>query len=208
MKRNITTPFLLLTLVGTTLLFGFSAPRLDSPGLDSPRQDDPKPGEKKIKWMTIEQAFAENTKTPKKIFIDVYTDWCGWCKVMDQKTFTHPAIIDYINEHYHAVKLNAEQRENITLGLQTFKYVDQGGRGVHELAVALLKGQMSYPTTVFLDEKGQMIQPLPGYLEPRMAHQILTYFGGGHNAKESFDAYKTGTYVKEYQPAMPVPAGQ
>ena len=203
MKRNITTPFLLLTLVGTTLLFGFSVPRLDSP-----RRDDPKPGEKKIKWMTIEQAFAENTKTPKKIFIDVYTDWCGWCKVMDQKTFTQPAIIDYINEHYHAVKLNAEQRENITLGLQTFKYVDQGGRGVHELAAALLKGQMSYPTTVFLDEKGQMIQPLPGYLEPRMAHQILTYFGGGHNAKEPFDAYKTGTYVKEYQPAMPVPVGQ
>lgn len=172
-------------------------------GLFSFRQaQEPKPAEKKIHWMSIKEAFEANQKKPKKFVIDVYTDWCGWCKVMDRQTFTQPAIIDYVNENYYAVKLNAEQKEDIVLGQRTFK--TQGNN--HELAIALLNGQMSYPTTVFLNEKMEMIQPVPGYLEPRVFHQISTYFGGGHNQKESFDQYKAGTYVKQYQPAMPTTA--
>jgi thioredoxin-related protein len=152
--------------------------------------------------MSIKEAFEASQKKPKKFVVDVYTDWCGWCKVMDRQTFTQPAIIEYVNENYYAVKLNAEQKEDIVLGQRTFKSLGN----VHELAAALLNGQMSYPTTVFLNEKMEMIQPVPGYLEPRTFHQVSTFFGGGHNQKEAFDLFKTGTYVKEYQPAMPAPA--
>lgn len=154
---------------------------------------------KRIKWLTIQEAYALTQKTPRKFVVDVYTDWCGWCKVMDRETFTKPAIVDYVNENYYAVKLNAEQTEDITLGKQTFKYVSGGSRGVHELAAALMKNQMSYPTTVFLDEKFQLIQPIPGYLEPRMFHQIITYFGEDYHQKEPFDKYKAGTYAKTFR---------
>ncbi|MBO0950434.1 thioredoxin family protein [Fibrella forsythiae] len=154
---------------------------------------------KKINWISFREAFELNQKAPRKVIIDVYTGWCGWCKVMDQKTFTQPAIIDYVNEHYYAVKLDAEQAADITVGGQTFR--KQGS--AHELAINLLQGKMSYPSTVFLDEKMAMIQPIAGYLEPRMFHQIVTYFGGNYQAKEPFDAFKAGTYVKEFQPAMP-----
>ena len=65
---------------------------------------------------------------------------------------------------------------------------------------------MSYPSTVFLDEKMAMIQPIAGYLEPRMFHQIVTYFGGNYQTKEKFDDFKAGTYTKEFLPAMPAPA--
>jgi len=151
---------------------------------------------RRIKWLTIQEAYVLTQKTPKKFVVDVYTDWCGWCKVMDRQTFVKPAIVDYVNENYYAVKLNAEQTADIKLGKQTFKYVKGGSRGVHELAAALMKHQMSYPTTVFLDEKFQLIQPVPGYLEPRMFHQVITYFGENYHQKEPFDQYKVGTYAK------------
>ena len=156
---------------------------------------------KHINWLTIQEAYALTQKKPKKFVVDVYTDWCGWCKVMDRETFSKPAIVDYVNANYYPVRFNAEQTADVTLGNQTFKYISGGSHGVHELAAALLKNQMSYPTTVFLDEKFNLIQPIPGYLEPRTFHQIITYFGKNYHQKEPFDQYKAGTY-KEFQSAL------
>ena len=155
----------------------------------------------KINWISFKEAYELNQKAPRKLVIDVYTGWCGWCKVMDQRTFTQPAIIDYVNEHYYAVKLDAEMKEAVTIGEKTFTYQEQAR--AHELAVSLLQGKMGYPTTLFMNEKMEMIQPISGYLEPRLFHQIVTYFGGNYQTKEQFDAFKTGTYVKEFQAAMP-----
>lgn len=51
----------------------------------------------KIRWYSIEEAVELNSKSKakdkKKFFIDVYTDWCGWCKKMDANTFTDPVIV-------------------------------------------------------------------------------------------------------------------
>lgn len=152
----------------------------------------------KIKWLTIEEAFALNQKKPKKIFIDVYTDWCGWCKVMDRETFSNASVADYISKNYYAVKLNAEQKEDIMLGKDKFVYVAQGARGYHQLAAALLRNQLSYPTVVFLDEKFQAIQPIPGFMKPPVFHQIITFIGGDHYKSEPFEQFKTTTYTQKY----------
>jgi len=80
--------------------------------------------------------------------IDVFTDWCGWCKKMDAETFSNPEIAKYVNELNYAVKFNAEQKADITFQGKTFKYVDQGnGKGYHELAAALLS--TSFPSLLF-----------------------------------------------------------
>jgi thioredoxin-related protein len=139
------------------------------------------PQEHKIQWLTLEQAFAKTQKQPKKIFVDVYTDWCGWCVRMDQTTFSLPIIAQYMNEKYYCVKLNAEQKEDIVLGNDTFKFVPQGGRGYHQAAAALLQGKMSYPTVVFLDEAFKMIQPVPGFQAPENFHKIAIYFGENYH---------------------------
>ncbi|MGB0521764.1 MAG: thioredoxin family protein [Flammeovirgaceae bacterium] len=132
--------------------------------------------EAKIKWMTVEEAFAATQKKPKKIFIDVYTDWCGWCKKMDRDTFEKAEVAEYMNEHFYAVKFNAEQKEDIVLGDQTFKFINQGRRGYHQLAAALMNGKMSYPTVVVLNEKFQMLQPIPGYRAPAEMKKVLEFF--------------------------------
>ena len=131
-----------------------------------------------IQWMSFEDAVAmtQNEGNTKKVFIDVYTDWCGWCKKMDRDTFEKSEIADYMNEHYYAVKFNAEQKEDIVLGEQTFKFVANGRRGYHELAVALMNGKLSYPTVVVMNEKFKLLQPIPGYRGPSEMKKVLTFF--------------------------------
>lgn len=166
------------------VMFGFTFPN------QAPEQTT------KINWISLTEAFAKNQKEPRKTIIDVYTDWCGWCKVMDKKTFTDPKIIDYVNKHYYAVKLNAESKEDIVVG--STKYTFDGSRNANQAAIALLQGKMSYPTTVLLDEKYQLIQPIPGYLEAQVFHQVITFFGENFHKKEPFEQYKEGTYKKKY----------
>ena len=123
-------------------------------GLSSAAQKD------SIEWLSFEEAVKRNEKEPKKFIVDVYTDWCGWCKKMDANTFTNPVIIKYINENYWAVKLNAERKDTVVLGQQTFinENLTQR-RGPHQLAVALLNGKMTYPSIVYLDENVELMHP-------------------------------------------------
>lgn len=132
-----------------------------------------------IKWLSWEEAveLAQTDAQPKKMFIDVYTDWCGWCKKMDKDTFQNPAVSKYMQENFYMVKLDAEGKDPIEYKGNTFKYVPSGRRGYHELAAALLQGKMSYPTVVFLDEGLNMLSPVPGYQQVEPFMQIAKYFG-------------------------------
>lgn len=135
----------------------------------------PAKADEKLTWLSFEQAVELQAKVPKKIIIDVYTDWCGWCKKMDKYTYTNDSVIKQINANYYLVKLNAEQKEDIKFKDKTFSFKPEYKS--HELAVSLLNGQMSYPTTVFLDEDINILTVVPGYLTPKDLNPILKYFG-------------------------------
>ncbi|MBR4156841.1 MAG: DUF255 domain-containing protein [Bacteroidales bacterium] len=132
---------------------------------------------KKINWMSFEEAVKLNDSAPKKIFIDIYTDWCGWCKKMDQTTFLDEEVIDYMNEHFYAVKFNAEQTESVDFMGYTFVNPNPLGtqKGTHQLAAALLQGKMSYPSYVFLNEQNIGITVLPGYVDASKLMPALKY---------------------------------
>src|ERR671918_265399 len=83
-------------------------------------------GDGEVNWMTFEEAVERSKTEKRKIFIDVYTDWCGWCKVMDKKTFSEPAVAKLLNEKYYPVKFNAEQREDVLFRGATFKFIPHG----------------------------------------------------------------------------------
>lgn len=148
-----------------------------------------------VKWMTFEEAVEKSKTEKRKIFIDVYTDWCGWCKVMDKKTFNEPAVARLLNEKFYPVKFNAEQREDVVFNGTTFRFIESGGRGAHQLAAALLNNQLSYPTVVFLDEDFKMLLPLPGFRKAPEFHKIAQFIGEDHYKTlkmEDFDAkYKS-----------------
>jgi len=143
-----------------------------------------------INWISFEEAVEKNKKKPKKVFIDAYTDWCGWCKVMDKQTFTDPLIIEYINANYYAVKFNAESKSPITFKGKQYDFVPSGNRGYHQLAAELLNGKLSYPTVVFLDENMDLLQPIPGFRKPAEMDLILKYFGGNYYKNTSYDIFQ------------------
>ncbi|TRX62181.1 DUF255 domain-containing protein [Fulvivirga sp. M361] len=145
-----------------------------------------------VNWLTFEEALEKSKTQKKKIFIDVYTDWCGWCKVMDKNTFGHPEIAQYLNENFYPVKLDGEQKEDIVFRDRTFKFVPSGRKGYHELAAALLNNKLSYPTVVFLDEDFNMIQPLPGYQKPDQFEKIVKFIGGNYFKNTSWKDWEQG----------------
>lgn len=135
-----------------------------------------------VNWLSFEEALTLNKKNPKPILVDLYTDWCGWCKRMDATTYKNEVIVKYINDNFYAVKMDGEGKKDITFKGKTFKFVQQGRSKYHELAAAILNGKMSYPSTAFFNSEEQLIQTVPGYLAKERFEKILAYFGG--------DAYK------------------
>jgi thioredoxin-related protein len=126
-----------------------------------------------IQWMTMNEALEAQEQEPKKIFADMYTDWCGPCKMMDKNTFTNPDFVDYVNTHYYPVKFNAEGNESVTY--KDFEYTNpnykpelKGKRNAQHLFANALKIS-GYPTVIFFDENADVIAPLVGY---RTADQL------------------------------------
>ncbi len=144
--------------------------------------------EAKINWLSWDEAVELQKQEPKMVFIDVYTDWCGWCKKMDQSTFKDPKIIEAMNKYYYAVKLDAEMAEEITFNGHTFvnpapavtdPKTGRVRKGTHTLAASLLDNQMSYPSFVVLDQNMTRTHIIKGYQKVNPLNGILYFFGTG-----------------------------
>jgi thioredoxin-related protein len=166
-----------------------------------------------VKWMTFEEAVEKSKTEKRKIFIDVYTDWCGWCKVMDKNTFTDPQIARLLNEKYYAVKFDAEQTADVVFRGTTFKFVPFGNKGAHQLAMALLNNNLSYPNFVFLDEEFRIVPifsgstSVPGYRKPEEFHIFLAFVDGDHFKKLSIQEYQK-QYKSPYSQISSNPPGR
>jgi len=145
-----------------------------------------------ITWLTWEEASQISNGEKRKFMVDLYTDWCGWCKKMDAATFQQDYISDYINENYYPVRFNAEMKEDIVFKGETYSFVPNGKRGYHQLAVEITKGRLGYPTVVFLDENMEVIQAIAGYKEPGEFEKILSYFAQDYHKKMSWEKYLQG----------------
>ena len=125
-----------------------------------------------IKWMTMDEALVTQKKDPKPIFMDVYTDWCGPCKMLDKNTFHDAAIVEIVSKNYYAVKFNAEGNESITFksikyGNPNYDAARKGRNSVHEFT-SFLKVQ-GYPTMYIFEASGAIKTNILGY---RTADQL------------------------------------
>ena len=137
----------------------------------------------KIGWMTWEEAITQSEKdsVPKKMFLDLYTDWCGWCKRMDQTTFADINVAQFINKNYYPVKMDAEMRDTIFYSGNAFANSnpdpkESKRKGVHMLAYSLLDGSLSYPSYVVLDENKARITILKGFKSVEDLMASLLFF--------------------------------
>jgi len=177
-----------LLAVGTVILFtGFKSPA-------------PKIAES-VRWMSFNEAVKLNKEHPKKIFIDVYTQWCGWCKRMDATTYTDPAVVSYMNKNFYAVRLDAETRDTFRFDNHIFVNPKTERGSVNELAYSLLDGKMMYPTTVYLDEKFNRLSVAPGYLDVDDLKPVLIYFAENKYKTQTYDDYKKSLEVAQTKTA-------
>lgn len=134
-----------------------------------------------IKWMTMNEALAAQKKTPKKIFVDVYTNWCGPCKMLEKNTFSNKDLAAYINKNFYAVKFNGEGNEEVTY--QNISYTNpdydpnkgNSRNAVHQFTLAL--GINAYPTMVIFNEKGDMLFPIRGYFSAKQLEPMVKLMG-------------------------------
>lgn len=147
-------------------------------------------GQEEVKWYSIKEALELTASEPRILIIDVYTDWCGWCKRMDAATFADAEVAAILNKDFYPVKLDAEGKEDIVIGDQAYKFVDNGRRGYHELAAIVTKGRLSYPTISIVDEKGQVLNAYPGYKDKEQFMLFLSYFNEGAYKNESWEVYR------------------
>jgi thioredoxin-related protein len=113
--------------------------------------------QEQIQWMKFEEAVAASANNPKMILVDVYTDWCGWCKKMDKDTFTDPQVVAHLKKNFYAVKLNAEDTK------RRFPFM---GKTFSEAEMAVAMRVNSYPNFVVIEPGLQNLAQLPGYREP------------------------------------------
>jgi len=132
-----------------------------------------------VAWMDYESGMAQAQAEGKYVLIDFWTDWCHWCKVLDERTYTQESVQTRLAESFVAVKVDAESRE------------PQGKAGDAPTGVALARnyGVQSYPTTWFLDTQGEPIAPAPGFMEAEQLVIILDYVSTGAYKDQEFQAY-------------------
>jgi len=139
-------------------------------------------GEKgRLRWMSFNDGLAEAAKTNRKVLIDVYTDWCGWCKKMDANTYADNRVSEYLLRKYVLVKLNAESPQKLTY--QGTNYTER------ELAAAF--GINGYPATLFLKSNGEAITSYPGYADAAMFRNVISFIAEDHYLNKKFDEYCT-----------------
>ncbi len=147
--------------------------------------------------ISLADAMKKAEQEDRKIFIDVYTSWCGPCKLMDQKTFTNKDVVNYVNKNYYAVKFNAEGTEEVMY--KDFNYTNpnydpnrKGRNSQHFFAHALkITG---YPSIVFFDEESNVIAPIMGYRTPEQLEIYLKMM-----AKDDYKALTTQEAWKKYE---------
>lgn len=149
--------------------------------------------DKEIEWLSWDDVQVKMKKEPRKVWVDVYTDWCGWCKRMDATTFKNPELIKYMNTKFYAVRFNAEKMDSIRF-LGTL-YTIQPQTRTNELAVKWMRGQLSYPTGIFMQEDFIDPQPIPGYHPVPEMEGILKFLGENIYKKEKYE-----DFIKTFKP--------
>ncbi|HKK11045.1 MAG TPA: DUF255 domain-containing protein [Bacteroidales bacterium] len=145
-----------------------------------------------IKWYSFDEAMALQEENPKKVFVDVYTDWCGWCKKMDKTTFTEKEIIDALNENFYAVKFDAESTKPVEFqGKVHTNPNPDGRRSTHQLTYAMLGRKVSYPSYAIFSEKNQKMTVVKGYLKKERLLPILDFLGNDHFQNMKWEDYLT-----------------
>jgi len=172
--------FLAAIVAGGMLVFALAAIAGDAPTSKTITKGGGAPAPA-VRWRDFESGVNEAKSSGKLILVDVYTDWCGWCKRMERDTYSKPEVQRYLNDQFVTIKLNAESKERASYRGDEYSY--------RQIADGFRIN--SYPTTLFLGPDGNHLATAPGYMGARDFLFVLRYFGDGHYKQKTFDTYRS-----------------
>jgi len=172
------------------LMLGFAMLATSQISAKGDKTAAPDENNSEIQWLSIDQVQVKMKEHPKKVYIDMYTSWCGWCKRMDATTFKDADVAKYMNEHYYCVRFDAERKDDVRFAGKMYHFDPQNN--VNELALQLMGGRekLSYPTAIYMDEMFQNPQPVPGYHDVAQMEMITKYICEGIYKKQPFPDYQ------------------
>lgn len=158
----------------------------------------------KIFWIGIEDVdnTIKKSNNDKRVFIDSYTDWCGWCKKMDKDTFEDTLIAKIMNHYFINVKFDAESKNDIVFGGKTYNNPNPNGkRSAHKLTYYLLNNRLSYPSYSVLNSDLSIATIIPGYYPPSAFEAMAVFLGGKYDKEYSWEDFQK-IYEKEIKPKL------
>lgn len=134
----------------------------------------------KVAWFSFTEGMAKAKKENKYVFIDFYTDWCGYCKKLDKETYSNEKVYKYLNDKFVPIKVNAESNEKVIYA----------GKPIPQSELAKSFGVTGYPAMFFMETEKKPIGQLPGFVAPKEFLTIATYVGSKAFKTKSIDEYK------------------
>ncbi len=130
-------------------------------------------------WVTIEEAQEMAYNEGKHIVLDVYTEWCGFCRRMNQETYGDERVQEALNRYFYPVRIDAESGQEITFLDESYTMQD----------LSLQFGVRSFPTTIFLSPEGEPLAVQSGFIEAQQFYQMLSFVGSESYQSKSFQQY-------------------
>jgi thioredoxin-related protein len=157
-----------------------------------------------VVWMPLEEVNKVVEKNIKKnkakeqklIIVDFYTDWCGWCKKLDNETYNNAEVAALMNTYFYPVKFDAEQKDSVAFAGVNYKFKPSGSRGTNEFALTMASrpgGRIGYPTITIISPMGEKIAVEAGFKNAEKMKLFLLYYGEGHYLTKDYL-----TFEKEY----------
>ena len=156
-----------------------------------------------VKWLSFKEAQEKNKIQEKPFIIDLYTDWCGWCKHMMRTTYSNEGIAGYINTHFYPVKFDAEGKDTVEYNGITYKPTSAAPRTPHELALKFLGNSLSYPSTMFITNQFQYNLLSQGFLEDKKIEPLLVFMVENAWKNVPYDVFSLNFNRTFYDTAYP-----
>jgi thioredoxin-related protein len=129
---------------------------------------------------SLEKALVDAKSQDKLVLVDVYTNWCNWCKKLDRDVYPAPEVQKELHSYFMSAKINAESGT-----LHTF-----GSKQRSESQIAAEWKVTGYPTILFLNPAGDIIERLSGYMPPKDFASALRYIGTRAYHTTSFEQWQ------------------
>ena len=137
-------------------------------------------GRAELKWTSWDQGLKTAAASKRPMLVDVYTDWCGWCRRMDHDVYSRDDVREYLSRHFVAVRLDAESPSAVSYDSRRYT----------ESSLAARFRVSGYPTTIFLKCDGTHLVNVPGYVPAEKFMKLVRYIGDGHMERgESWEEY-------------------